>query len=159
MVATFMTTIWKLYVSESKVLHRITGCGGGWVESKWCKNLDKSLGNLSWGHPKWWWFSTGISAPIPLIQVQELHIVICPEERHLKGWNFTNSSTFTCYMQQFVDVRRRHAHTHTYTCAHIILLFQPLQFSTHGDHASKPTCGVPQLFGVCLIVSSMAKRQ
>ena len=60
---------------------------------------------------------------------------------HLKGGNFTNSSTLTCNsLLMFVSTEqtRTHAHIHMRTQNDG---FQPLQFSTHGEHASKPTCG------------------
>lgn len=93
-----------------------------WVESKWCKNLDKSLGNLSWGHPKWWWFSTGISATIPLIQVQELiGIIYSDSPRRTSSQGLKLYQLFNLYMLHSTVCwcsTKTCTHTHTYTCTH-----------------------------------------
>ena len=94
-----------------------------WVESKWCKNLGKLLGNLSRGQM--------------VVTIREFR----QNPGHLKGWNSTNSSTLMCNsLLMFVSTEqtRTHAHIHMRTQNDG---FQPLQFSTHGEHASKPTCG------------------
>ena len=56
----------------------------------------------------------------------------------LKLYQLFNSMCNSLLMFVSTEQTRAHAHIHMRTQNDG---FQPLQFSTHGEHASKPTCG------------------